>query len=223
MEEGDFNSHSVTWGAQQNNPRGTEIEHWAAARNLRKYIVKYTWRRVNHESTIDIVFTNTLTTFTKNPNRHLAYLDSDHSLLAGQVTTLMEGNPTYTTLDWDFFTDYVEKETPFSPIYFNSVYTELMKLLIKHSITKTCSRRSKKWWDEEISAQLHKVKRAPAGDYKEEAKSLKNMIRKKKKECGEKFLNQSGSRDPWGSLALQNTPWVLGSPYTICLTRRETS
>jgi len=66
-----------------------------------------------------------------------------------------------------------------------------------HSRVKTGSTGSKKWWDEELAAQVRRVRRADSEAYKKESKILKKMINRKKRQCWVRFLSQSGNRDPW--------------------------
>jgi len=67
--------------------------------------------------------------------------------------------------------------------------------------------RSKKWWDNEVSAQLQQVKSATPAQYPEAAKALKKMIRRKERECWAKFLVDQGNRDPWDIVRIAKNPF----------------
>lgn len=56
---GDFNAHSPSWGAPKANQRGTQVEDWAIAQDMRQHIERPTWGRGDKESTLDLIFTLT--------------------------------------------------------------------------------------------------------------------------------------------------------------------
>ena len=85
---------------------------------------------------------------------------------------------------------------------------ELRRLLVLPSKGKTIKARSKQWWDEELTTQLSKVRRATPADYTQEAKSFKNMV-KRKKECWYKFCMQWGNRDPWEVVRIAKDPFRI--------------
>jgi len=65
---GDFNTHSVTWGAPRNNPRGSQLADWPSTSSN---IYTHTWSSGDKESTPDLSFTNCLTYLTSDLELHL--------------------------------------------------------------------------------------------------------------------------------------------------------
>jgi len=146
---GDLNAYSTIWGAQRDN-RGREVVNWATARNLKQYITQPTWRRRHQESTLDLVFTNSLTQFTGVVS-NLTQLGSDHLLISGFFTCQIPGNLKYMTPDRDPWARYLDEEKAFSPTHYGDAYKELVRLSKVMSRTKTSSYRRKKWWDDEVT------------------------------------------------------------------------
>lgn len=126
--------------------------------------------------------TNILTDFTEDPLNH-AHLGSDHDLISGSFTSLFPGYRSYSTPDWDPWRDYIDKEKPFLPRYQGDAYKELLRLHNEFSRVKNVGYRFKKWWDEEVSEQLRKVRTADHVQYPLASKALKKLIQRKKREC----------------------------------------
>ena len=92
-----------------------------------------------------------------------------------------------------------------------TAYDKLLIWARKFLIMQTILGRSKKWWDEEVARQAKAVRhegqkghsRSNISNYKRvmrwklEAAKLKKMIKKKKKECWERFMEEYGEEDPW--------------------------
>lgn len=72
--------------------------NWATASNLRQHVHKPTERRGDKESTLDLIFTNTLSEFTHD-HLHHAKLGSDHDMISGTLPARIPGNHVNRTPD----------------------------------------------------------------------------------------------------------------------------
>ena len=81
-----------------------------------------------------------------------------------------------------------------------------------HLKSISISPKSKRWWDDELSTQIERVRSTAyspqgAGLYKEEKRRLKKMIRKKKKAHWDNFLREHGRKNPWEIVRLARNPF----------------
>jgi len=105
------------------------------------------WRRGGKEPTSDLVFTNDVRTFTPDTSLNLAELGSDHYMSAA-----------YQTPVWHLWCQYAENEPSFDPVYYEEAYKHLLQVVAAHSMTITAVARSKKWWDEDLSIKLYRMR-----------------------------------------------------------------
>lgn len=54
------------------------------------------------------------------------------------------------------------------------------------------------------------MKRAPPTSYTDESRILKKLIKRKKRECRNKFLTQLGNREPWEVVRIAKDPFGSG-------------
>ena len=104
-----------------------------------------------------------------------------------------------------------------------TAYHKLLAWSQQFVTTQVISGRSKKWWDEEVAKQVKVVRhegqkghnRSNASNYKRvmrwklEAAKLKKLIKKKKKECWKRFMEEYGEEDPWQIVEFAKDPWRL--------------
>jgi len=128
-------------------------------------------------------------------------------MIAGTVTTCIPQSRAYTTSDWTWWEDYKEEKVAYTPTYFGEAYDALRALVDKHSLTKTACPRSKKWWDQEIEDQLRVTKRARGEKYEKDSKALKKLIRKKKRGCWNRFLEEQKHRHLWEVVRIAKDPF----------------
>ena len=70
--------------------------------------------------------------------------------------------------------------------------------------------RSKKWWDEEVNIMLKRYRKVTSPqDRKTHKKALKKLIRRKKRECWGKFLQENGRKDPWEVVRIVKDPFHI--------------
>ena len=207
---GDFNAHHPLWSVKSNS-RGREVARWGQQRNLEQ-LVPYgstTWRKGNATSTLDLIFSSSTVLFHPLPH-HLTFLTSDHCILAGEVSGRRPDTHTYTTIDWDFFTEYAEDPPPYTSHTFGQAFQDLKDLVSQHHLTKTASSHSKKWWDEEINVQLNRCRKARnPQEFKTQKKALTKLIRHKKRSCWSKFLQENGKKDPWEVVRIAKDPFHM--------------
>jgi len=207
---GDFNAHHASFG-KKTNRRGEEVVRWSLQRNLSQLVPHntVTWKRGDKTSTLDLVFADGNTQFLPLP-LHLSFFASDHCLLSGELNPTRTEEHSYSVPNWDFFQEYAEDPPPFTPTTYGQGYTLLKTLFANNRISKRASSRSKKWWDQEIDQQLFKCRRATQGeDLKSQKKALHKMIKRKKRECWSKFLQQNGHKDPWHIVRIAKDPFAM--------------
>ncbi|RPB27053.1 hypothetical protein L211DRAFT_846604 [Terfezia boudieri ATCC MYA-4762] len=101
-------------------------------------------------------------------------------------------------------------------------YEKLRSLGSRHTKFLSITERSKKWWDSELSAQLkitRRCRRERLGDdlnqndrvirWKTEKEKLRALVRRKKKECWQKFCEENGEKDPWEVVKWAKDPWHI--------------
>ena len=94
----------------------------------------------------------------------------------------------------------------------NTSYTKLLGLINRFQKEFRISKRSKRWWDKDLKTQLVKVRWLGRGGqgalarniqpgrwkcWREEKTKMRRLVRKKKKACWEKFLEENGKKNPW--------------------------
>ena len=218
---GDWNAHHTLWGSATNDGKGKEIKEqmestgglWLGIRG------EGTFRRTNGnqvlESTLDMAWQG------PEDNWQMTewfWTGSDHKAISFQTSTKETGPLERKVIDWLGLKLAVEEgdwTLEVRKAWWRSTpgkmaYDKLLTWVYKFTITQTISGRTKKWWDEEVARQAKVVRhegqgghnRANASNYervmrwKLEAAKLKKMIKKKKKECWERFMEEHREEDP---------------------------
>ena len=115
-----------------------------------------------------------------------------------------------------------EQEEWYEGLEGDSAYNKLMGLVASCRRLFRHHERSKRWWDLELADQLKRVRKAARGGigagarshnqdrwkcWKLEKTKMKQLIRRKKTECWQKFLGEYGQKDPWEVVRLAKNPW----------------
>ena len=92
--------------------------------------------------------------------------------------------------------------------------------------TLTVVARSKRWWDDDLTKQLKKVRRVRRGGRKKNggkevdrgkklrrwrkvAEKMKKLVEEKREKCWRTFCEEHGQRDPWEIVRWAKEPWRL--------------
>ena len=107
-----------------------------------------------------------------------------------------------------------EQEAWYRDLEGSTTYDKLIQFKDAHIKDIKVGGRSKRWWDEELIAQLGEVRRARRGGmglgargiennwtclktWKRKSAQMKRMIKDKKEKCWRRFCDEHGEPDPW--------------------------
>ena len=216
---GDFNAHNEAWSiqGQKNNAKGNALRELTNEKTFTcmnphtitrqqgtsKSCLDLVWEKASQGSRIII----------PPPEWH----GSDHALIKTRITNTHKPSlKIYKTTDWNKWQEWLDTEAADEKEHlyeeFGSAYKELVKKCAKWSIQKTACAQSKKWWDKECKTEWLKVKRAGrrnAKSYNIMSKRYKRMIKRKKEECWNKFIQQNDHHHPWRIINLTRDPFRL--------------
>ena len=108
----------------------------------------------------------------------------------------------------------------------DSEYDKLLEFQADHLKKIRLTAKSKRWWDEELSAQLRRLRNARRGGkthkdgisykvgekfrrWKGIAEKMKRMVAEKKEKCWRTFCEEHGHKDPWEIVRWAKDPWRL--------------
>ena len=185
---GDFN-------CEEGSRRRRTVEEWAAHTNLASAYSNgtSTWFRIVDgevlTSSLDLVFSSPHCTFLPGPG-HLEFTGSDHCSLAGTCPSLRSGEGyVLPGIDWTWWEEFAhqcrgeeEAHGEGRRTWEGSAYTHLARLTQTHQKPIKIAPQSKRWWNQDLSLQLLRVRSAAMSreEYKKERKVLKRMIRERK-------------------------------------------
>ena len=122
-----------------------------------------TWKRNQHESQLDLVWTRGTITTVPPPR---IWTGSDHAMIHTTITAQHPETRLYQTIDWDKWTSYLNNEDPnWTPTTTGEAYDIVARLSKTFVVQKHASIHSKKWWNKELSQQKTKVRQASPQDY----------------------------------------------------------
>ncbi|RPB20139.1 hypothetical protein L211DRAFT_852542 [Terfezia boudieri ATCC MYA-4762] len=162
-------------------------------------------------------------------------LSSDHWAIKAEIECeeeeVEQGSEEKEVVDWGRLEKIVEslekegkesEERWYRGLQGDTPYKKLQALRAECSKKLKIIGWSKRWWDEELSAQLRITRRsrrenlgeeltqeARARRWKAQKEKLRGMIRQKKRECWQAFCEEKGAKDPWDIVKWAKDPWHL--------------
>ena len=137
-------------------------------------------------------------------------------------------------VDWDRVDEMVgkgKKKDEISKDWYwelkgETAYDKLLEFWQNHLKTIKIVSRSKRWWDEDLTKQLKKVRRVRRGGkrrnnegqgsrekrlrrWRKAAEKLKRLVGEKKKKCWRTFCEEHGRKDPWEIVRWAKDPWRM--------------
>src|SRR4029077_18306037 len=222
---GDWNAHHKEWATEGDSmeecARGRELWEWMGEGGWAADPPGHpTWERNNNDTvrktTIDLVIWRGNYAW---GGEEWEKLMSDHWAVYGEVELNEEegiGRRRREVVDWEAVERTLEKEEDewYPLLEGGTAYEKLVSFRKHHlKIAVHCS-RSKRWWDEELTEQLRKVRKERRGGvgeraqsdevvmervrkWKGEAARMRYLVKEKKEKCWRRFCEESGEKDPW--------------------------
>ena len=190
-----------------------------------------TFRRgESQKSVIDLVFKSKEV---KWINMECEWLQTDHAYISGTIKIQQRLPPlkvrkTLNELRLEAcFTEIGDMPPEDQAMWYhslegNTAYAKLLGLVNMFQKESRISGRSKRWWDKDLKTQLTQVRQlgregqgalarnahpARCKCWREEKTKMRRLVRKKKRACGEKFLEENGRQSLWDVIRMAKSTW----------------